>query len=142
MRKRQANAENAVREAEHDLTRASSRVGVQRAGGPLSLPGPEARALQSEGCGRSSRSPSATARARHLRQRSGALRRGEPQCDFLSLNEYAGWYYDVGKPLDQIRASLERLRRREADDDLKCGADPSPLPHGRAGLWSESSRWS
>ena len=28
-------------------------------------------------------------------------------CDFLSLNEYVGWYYDVGKPLAEIGRQLE-----------------------------------
>jgi beta-glucuronidase len=27
-------------------------------------------------------------------------------CDFLSVNEYAGWYYDIGKPLQELGAAL------------------------------------
>ena len=28
-------------------------------------------------------------------------------CDFLSLNEYAGWYYDLGKPVAETVAAVE-----------------------------------
>ena len=118
MRKRQANAEKAVRELlERDLTRTCVVAWsvCNEPGGPLSLPGPEARALQSEGL----RSLVA------LAKRDGSRRpvtfanvpehcdEANRECDFLSLNEYAGWYYDVGKSVgtieEELFAKLERL---------------------------------
>ena len=115
-------------------------------GGPLSLPGPEARALQSEGL----RSLVA------LAKRDGSRRpvtfanvpehcdEANRECDFLSLNEYAGWYYDVGKPLDQIRSELlAKFETLHADFGKpmmisECGADTLAGCHMVApGLWSE-----
>jgi beta-glucuronidase len=65
-------------------------------------------------------------------------------CDFLSLNEYAGWYYDVGKPLDEIAAALEAKFVALHADFRKpimiseCGADTLSGCHMMApGLWSE-----
>jgi len=149
VRKRQANAEKAVRELlERDLTRTCVVAWsvCNEPGGPLSLPGPEARALQSEGL----RSLVA------LAKRDGSRRpvtfanvpehcdEANRECDFLSLNEYAGWYYDVGKPLDQIRAELlAKFERLHADFGKpmmisECGADTLAGCHMVApGLWSE-----
>jgi len=65
-------------------------------------------------------------------------------CDFLSLNEYVGWYYDVGKPLAEIGRQLEAKFVALHADFRKpimvseCGADTLPGCHMMApGLWSE-----
>ena len=65
-------------------------------------------------------------------------------CDFLCLNEYAGWYYDVGKDLGAIERDLETKFTAVHDTFRKpiliseCGADTLPGCHMMApGLWSE-----
>lgn len=65
-------------------------------------------------------------------------------CDFLCLNEYAGWYYDVGKPLVEIgrelEAKLTKIHERFTKPILvsECGADTLAGCHMMApGLWSE-----
>lgn len=65
-------------------------------------------------------------------------------CDFLCLNEYAGWYYSVGKPLEEIGRELEEKLLRVHDEYSRpiliseCGADTLPGCHMMApGLWSE-----
>jgi len=65
-------------------------------------------------------------------------------CDFLCLNEYAGWYYDVGKDLDAISSDLEaKLEAVHAEFGKpllisECGADTLSGCHMLApGLWSE-----
>ena len=69
------------------------------------------------------------------------------ECDFLSLNEYAGWYYDVAQRKSRrfvcrARGEAREAARRRLRKPImisECGADTLPGCHmmGGPGLWSE-----
>ena len=147
---RQAQARRALREL---LERDANRTCVvawsvcNEPGGPKSVPTADAKAAQTSALvelvrlakGDWARRPVTFA---NIPEHCDDANR---ECDFLSLNEYAGWYYDVGTPLDAIGAALEaKLVALHASFGKpmmisECGADTLPGCHmmGGPGLWSE-----
>ena len=145
---RQAQALRALRELlERDATRACVVAWsvCNEPGGPKSVPTAEAKEQQT----------AALLELVHLAKAEGTrpvtfanipehCDEANRACDFLSLNEYAGWYYDVGTPLSTISAELvAKLEGVYASFKKpmmisECGADTLPGCHMMApGLWSE-----
>lgn len=114
-------------------------------GGPKTLPRPEMRELQTlslhdliGAARRDGTRPVTFANIpEHTDEANGA-------CDFLSLNEYAGWYYDLGRSPEATVGAVEKKLREIHERFCKpimiseCGADTLPGCHlMSAGLWSE-----
>ena len=151
VRKRQANAEKLCVSSSSATSRAraSSRGRCATSRAALLAAGAGGARCSRRGCGRSSRSPSARLAPPSPSPTFPSTAQANRECDFLSLNEYAGWYHDVGKPLDQIRSELlAKFERLHADFGKpmmisRCGADTLAGCHMVApGLWSEEFRWS
>lgn len=146
---RQAQATRALREL---LMRDATRTCVvawsvcNEPGGPKSVPSAAAKEAQTSALGALLRlarraTPRRPVTFANIPEHCDEANAG---CDFLSLNEYAGWYYGLGTPLgelaDGLQAKLRAVHERFGKPLLlsECGADTLPGCHMMApGLWSE-----